>query len=57
MIILMMILAIPSVSMLIGVARNFNTFLITQYINQKIAHTMSNNGVADHESGSIANPP
>lgn len=56
MIMLMMILAIPSVSILIGVARNFNTFLITRYINQKIAQSMSNNGVADHDSGLIAKP-
>lgn len=57
MIILMMMLAIPNVMRLIGVARNCKIFLITQYINQKIAHRASNNGVADHDSGSIVSHP
>lgn len=56
MIILRIILAIPSVSMLIGVAKNFSIFLITQYISQKIAPSKSNNGVAAHERGSMVNP-
>lgn len=55
--ILMMMLAIPSVSILIGVARNFSIFLITQYISRNIAPSISSNGVADRARGSIVNPP
>ncbi len=57
MIILMMMLAIPNVKMFIGVARNFNNFLITQYISQNMAHTISNKGVAARDNGVIVNPP
>lgn len=54
--ILIMMLAIHSVSILIGVARNFRIFLITRYINRNIAPSISNRGVADRARGSIVNP-
>ncbi len=52
----MIMLAIPRVTILIGVARNLSIFLITQYISRKTAHMISNNGVADHDNGDIVSP-